>query len=74
MIELPELQGVRLEFESTFDNERNALMGIRAKYFTQQNMADWLGKSIRTIQHFEKGRLYDSFILTGYRVMAESRV
>ncbi len=71
MIELPELEDVKLEFESEFDSERSKLIKVRAQNFTQQNMSDWLGKSLRTIQHFEKGRNYDPFILTGYRVMGE---
>ncbi len=71
MIELPDIEDVRLEFETTFDSERYALIEVRKQNFTQQNMSDWLGKSLRTIQHFEKGRNYDPFILTGYRVMGE---
>ena len=71
MIELPELEGVRMEFETTFNNERDSLISIRKQNFTQTEIANWLGKSLRTIQHFEKGRNYDPFILTGYRVMGE---
>jgi DNA-binding XRE family transcriptional regulator len=72
MIQLPELQDVKLEFETEFNSERNQLIEVRKQNFTQQNIADWLGKSLRTIQHFEKGRNYDPFILTGYRVMGEA--
>lgn len=71
MTKLPEKEDVRLEFETEFDAERNQLTSIRAQHFTQNDMADYLGKSLRTIQHFEKGRNYDPYILTGYRVMAE---
>ena len=71
MIELPEREGVRLEFTSGFDAERNQLIPVRMQHFTQQDMAEWLGKSLRTIQHFEKGKNYDPYILTGYRVLAE---
>jgi DNA-binding XRE family transcriptional regulator len=71
MIELPEKEDVRLEFTSEFDAERNQLIPVRMQHFTQQDMAEWLGKSLRTIQHFEKGKNYDPYILTGYRVLAE---
>lgn len=71
MIELPEREDVRLEHDSEFDAERMKYIPVRVQHFTQQQMADWLGVSLRTIQHFEKGRSYNSYILTGYRVMAE---
>jgi DNA-binding XRE family transcriptional regulator len=71
MVQLPDKQDIRLEFESEFNHERNQLIGLRAQLFTQQEMADALGKSLRTIQHFEKGRNYDPYILTGYRVLSE---
>lgn len=72
MIQLPELQDVKLEFETEFNSERNQLIEVRKVLLTQQNIADWLGKSLRTIQHFEKGRNYDPLILTGYRIMGEA--
>lgn len=71
MIELPEKEGVKLEYETEFDAERNSLIPYRAKNFTQQEIADWLGVSLRTIQHFEKGKCYNGYILTGYRVLKE---
>lgn len=71
MIKLPDSEEVRLEFTSGFDAERNKLVDVRAKNFSQNEMADYLRVSIRTIQHFEKGRNYNGYILTGYRVMAE---
>ena len=71
MIELPEKEDVRLEFTSGFDAERNQLIPMRVQHFTQTEISDWLGKSLRTIQHFEKGKNYDPYILTGYRVMDE---
>lgn len=72
MIELPEREGVKLEYETGFDAERNRLVPLRAQYLTQQQVADWLGVSLRTIQHFEKGRCYNDYVLTGYRVLAET--
>jgi hypothetical protein len=77
MIKLPDKEGVILEFTSEFDAERSKYIPIRVQNFTQQEIADWLGKSLRTIQHFEKPdasgkfRNYDPYILTGYRVMVE---
>lgn len=71
MIELPEKEGVRLEFTTEFDAERNEYIPYRVQNFTQQQVADWLGKSLRTIQHFEKGINYDGYILAGYRVLKE---
>jgi len=70
-MQLPEKEGVKLEYETTFDSERNQLIPIRAQYFTQQQIADWLGVSLRTIQHFEKGRSYNGYVLTGYRVLLD---
>ena len=71
MIELPEKEDVRLEFTTEFDAERNKYIPVRVQHFTQTEVADWLGKSLRTIQHFEKGENYDPYILTGYRVLNE---
>ncbi len=67
----PDAAGIRLEFESEFDAERKELVGQRAQYFTQQEMADNIGVSLRTIQHFEKGRNYSGLVLTGYRALIE---
>lgn len=67
----PDAEGIILEFQTDFDAERNDLIRQRAKYFTQQEMADCIGVSIRTIQHFEKGRNYSGLVLTGYRAMME---
>lgn len=67
----PDAEGILLEFESEFDAERNALVSQRAQKFTQQEMADCIGVSIRTIQHFEKGRNYSGLVLTGYRALME---
>ena len=67
----PDAHGISLEFESDFNAERNDLIRQRAKYFTQQEMSEMIGVSIRSIQHFEKGRNYNSLILTGYRCAME---
>lgn len=71
MIHKPDAEGILLEFETEFDAERNDLISQRAKYFSQQEMADCIGVSIRTIQHFEKGRNYSGLVLTGYRALME---
>lgn len=71
MIHKPDTEGILLEFESEFNADRNALVEQRAKYFSQQEMADCIGVSIRTIQHFEKGRNYSGLVLTGYRALIE---
>ena len=71
MIELPEKDGVRLEYETEFDAERNSLIPYRVQNFTQQETADWLGVSLRTIQNFEKGKNYNGYVITGYRVLKE---
>jgi len=67
----PDADGILLEFQTEFDAERNELVSQRAKYFTQQEMADCIGVSTRTIQHFEKGRNYSGLVLTGYRALME---
>ncbi len=67
----PDAAGILLEFKSEFDAERNELVSQRAQYFTQQEMADNIGVSLRTIQHFEKGRNYSGLVLTGYRALIE---
>ncbi len=71
MIYKPDSQGIKLEMESDFDAERSPLISQRAQYFTQQEMADLIDVSIRSIQHFEKGRNYNLLILVGYRALME---
>ena len=71
MIYKPDSQGIRLEMESEFDAERCPLVEQRPQYFTQQEMADLIDVSIRTIQHFEKGRNYNLLVLVGYRALME---
>ena len=67
----PDAEGILLEFETEFDADRNDLIKQRVQYFSQQEMADCIGVSIRTIQHFEKGRSYSGLVLTGYRALME---
>jgi len=67
----PTTEGILLEFQSGFDAERNPLVEQRAQFFTQQEMSDLIGVSLRTIQHFEKGRNYNGLVLTGYRALME---
>lgn len=67
----PDAAGIKLEYKSDFDSDRISLVSQRAQYFTQQEIADLIGVSIRSIQHFEKGRNYSGLILTGYRAAIE---
>ena len=71
MIYKPDAGGILLEFQSEFDAKRKLLVEQCAKKFTQQEMAESIGVSMRTIQHFEKGRNYNGLVLTGYAALIE---
>lgn len=67
---MTDLEGYKLQFESEFDVARMEVLKDMPQNFTQEQKALTFGVSIRTIQHFEKGRNRNYWLLFCYRLKA----
>ena len=72
-MQIPDLEDINLGYETEFDNAVKTVLSDlndKAKDFTQEKKAKAFGVSIRTIQHFERGRSRNYKLLWCYRLAA----
>jgi transcriptional regulator with XRE-family HTH domain len=66
------------EIQQLFNEEWNLAMNKMVMKrqdtnYTQQNMADLTGRSLKTINNFENGKSLDAALLFGYRLILEGK-
>ena len=66
---MPELtyNKLKLQYDAKFYTQVQLLNKIRMQKYTQSQMAEYCGCSLRTIQKFESYNCLDSFILFVYK-------